>query len=111
MRAIIGNHPTDSTPADRARKIESWAQSIPAICAVWAFGEQLAYQPGVEGPLDLEVQLSGATGGEVVETWTIAWSMILAAALNTKVNVHVVSEPMNDNAPAASLQRQTIFKR
>jgi len=111
MRAIIGNYPTESTPTDRTRKIESWAQSIPAIYAVWAFGDQLSRQPGMEGPLDLEVQLSGETGRDVVETWTIAWSTILAAALNTKVNLHVVSEPINDNESAASLQRQAIFRR
>jgi len=111
MRAIIGNYPTESTPTGRTRKIENWAESIPAIYAVWAFGDQLAHQPGVEGPLDIEVQLSGETGRDVVETWTIAWSTILAAALNTKVNVYVVSEPINDNEPAARLQRQAIFKR
>jgi hypothetical protein len=111
MRAIIGNYPTESTSTDRTRKIESWAQSIPAIRAVWAFADQLAHQPGMEGPLDLEVQLSRSTHRDVVETWTIAWSTILAAALNTKVNLHVVSEPINDNEPAASLQRQAIFQR
>jgi hypothetical protein len=109
MRATINFH-NEMTPGDRARKIENWAQSIPAISAVWAFGPQLL--PGAGSLLELEVQLSSAPSRDVLETWTTAWSTILAAGLNTKINLQIVPEPKSDDdAHEATLQREAIFRR
>jgi hypothetical protein len=112
MRSIPGVWLNESVPADRVKKIEYWAESIPCISEVWAFGPRLSDDVGFGSELDLGVRLADLPSEQPLDQRIKAWSTILSAALKVQVHLHIVGEPSaSDAVLKAQLLHRTIFRR
>ena len=112
MRSIPGVWLNESIPADRGKRIENWAESIPCISEVWAFGPSLSGEVGFGSELDLGVRLADPLSQDLLEQRIKAWSTILSAALKVQVRLHIVLEPStSDDVLKAELLHRTIFRR
>jgi hypothetical protein len=116
MRSIPGQWLNESLSADRAKRIENWAESIPSISEVWAFSPRhsagTAFATGFESDLDLGVRLGQELSEQYLDQQIRAWSTILSAALSMQVHLHIVREPAaSDDVLKARLLQRTIFRR
>jgi hypothetical protein len=116
MRSIPGQWLNESFSADRARRIENWAESIPSITEVWAFSPRhspgAAFGTGFESNLDLGVRLGEEVSEQDLDQQTRAWSTILSAGLSMQVHLHIVRElTASDDVLKARLLQRTIFRR
>ena len=116
MRSIPGQWLNEVISADRTRKIEYWAESIPSILEVWAFGprhsDETAFASGFESDLDLGVRLADLPSEQDLDQRIRAWSTILSAALKLHVHLNIVGDPTaNDDVLKAQLLQRTIFRR
>ena len=112
MRSIPGIWLNESVPADRGRRIEDWAESIPCISEVWAFGPSLSGDVGFGSELDLGVRLADSPSEDLLEQRIKAWSTILSGGLKVQVRLHIVREPStNDEVLKAELLHRIIFRR
>ena len=112
MRPTPGIWLNESVPADRGRRIENWAESIPCISEVWAFGPRPSNDIGFGSELDLGVRLADSPSQDLWEQRIKAWSTVLSAGLKAQVRLHIVLEPStNDEVLKAELLHRIIFRR
>src|SRR5262245_31483835 len=116
MRSIPGVWLNESIPAERLKRIENWAESIPDISEVWAIDPRLTDGPsrgfGFDTDLDLGLRLADRPSAQELDQWVKAWSIILAAALKLRVRLRIVHEPTaSADVLKAQLLQRTIFKR